>query len=454
MQKFVDYIVRLIHKVLTKFGIGEQMRYSIIRYSFNTGWMFAEKVLFMVVAFFVGIYVARYLGPQKYGLLNYAISFVAIFKVLANLGLDGVITRELVKSKYDENLIIGTGFRIKIFGALSALVIILILIQFVVSDFRSRLLISIIAIGIIFNSLGITRFYFEAKVKSKYNAVGASIATVISSLFKLSLVLFQAELVWFAVAYMSEITIQSILSIIFYKIYKKDGNKLVFNLNIARLLVKDSWPLLFAGFATMLYLQIDQIMLKEMIGAKAVGNYSAAVKLSEIWYIIPSVIVGSLFPAIVKEHQVKLKYELRLKQLFTLLARIAVFIAIPISIASSFIIEKLFGIDYIEASPVLRVHIWSAVFIFLNLVVAKWHIVENESKLYMIRTAIGAIMNIILNLLLIPKYQILGAALASLVSYSFIAYFSCLLFKPMRKLFVLQSKAMASILPVKLLIKK
>ncbi len=453
MQKFVDYIVKFIHKVLTKFGIGEQMRYSIIRYSFNTGWMFAEKVLFMVVAFFVGVYVARYLGPQKYGLLNYAISFVAIFKVMANLGLNGVLTRELVKSKDFENQLLGTAFLLKLVSSIIGYLIILIALQFLIIDFKNKVLILIIAGSMLFSSIEIARFYFEANVKSKYNAIASSAAIIISSGVKLLMVFTKARLEWFAFAFAIEFVLQAIGIFIFYKKYRPNKRKWKYNISLAKALLRDSWPLLFSGFAAMLYLRIDQLMIKEMINADAVGNYSAAIKISEIWYVIPIVIVSSLFPAIVKEHAVKIKYELRLEQLFSLLVRIAVFIAIPVSIASPFIIGKLFGNDYLDASPVLRIHIWSGIFIFMNNVVARWHIVENKTKIFMIRTAGGAFLNIILNLILIPEYEIIGAAIASLISYFFIAYFSCLLFKPMRKLFVIQSKAMASIIPFRLFIK-
>jgi O-antigen/teichoic acid export membrane protein len=426
---------------LKKFGIGDQMRYNLVRYTFNTGWMFAEKILLMVVAFFVGIYVARYLGPEKYGLLNYAISFVAIFKVMAGLGLDGIIIRELVQSRGAKKSILGSSFILKTIGACISFSIILIFVYFNSNDLRTSCLILIIASGLFFNSMSISALYFESIVKAKFNAIAISLSTLLSSCIKLFLVFYKADLLWFALSYVSDTIFQSVIVFLIYINKNNDLLSWKFEKKIAIKLIKESWPLLFSGVSVMIYLQIDQVMIKYMINADAVGKYSAAVKLSEMWYFIPAVITNSLFPAIVKVHESKNKYELRLIQLFRLLGWSAVLLAIPISLLSPWMIHNSFGQAYNESIPVLKIHIWSGIFIFMNFVISKWHIVENRTISFMLRTFSGALINIILNLILIPKYGINGAAIASLISYAYVGFISGLFFKPMRKLLYLQCLA-------------
>ena len=149
MHKLIQYIVTLFHQILKKFGIGEEMRYNLVRYSFNTGWMFAEKVLLMVVAFFVGIYVARYLGPQRYGILNYAISFVAIFKVLAGLGLDNILIKRLTIEENNKNKILGTAFFLKNIASFFCFLFFLILVLHSTENTDNKIIIIIIAFGIL-----------------------------------------------------------------------------------------------------------------------------------------------------------------------------------------------------------------------------------------------------------------------------------------------------------------
>ena len=442
MKKILQYIIQLIHRILSKFGIGEETRYGFVRYFFNTGWMFAEKILFMIVAFLVGIYVARYLGPTQYGLLNYAFSFVFIFQAFSKLGLDGIVTRNLIQRPNDKSKLLGTSIILKLIGSVIGLLIVLISIQFTSSDYETKIMVVIIAGGMLFNSFEVGRFFFESIVKAKYNAMAGSASVIVSSGFKVFLIISGADLVWFAVAYSVEIVIRGIGFIALYQLKNKDISSWKFDKSILKSLLRDSWPLMLSSIAVMLYMRIDQIMIKEMLGAEAVGNYVAAVKISELWYFIPIVINNSLFPAIIDaKNKGERFYYKRLQQLFNLLIWSSVFIAVPIFFLSPFIISQLFGNVYISAAPVLSIHIWSAIFIFMNNTVGKWHIAENLTKLLLYRTALGALINIGLNFILIPEYGIIGAAWSTLISYAFVAYFSGLLFKPTRKLFKIQTNA-------------
>ncbi|MEN8120039.1 MAG: flippase [Bacteroidota bacterium] len=404
--------------------------------------MFAERMLFMIVAFFVGIYVARYLGPGKYGILNYALSFAFLFQAFSKLGLDGIVTRNLIQNPDKKLEILGSSFTLKVLGSIFSFILIFVSLQFSSSDYQTKIMVIIIAAGMLFDSLEVGRFFFESQVKAKYSAVASSVSVIVSSALKILFIFLVADLLWFAVAYSVEIVVRGVGFLIIYQKKNQNISKWKFDKPISKSLLKDSWPLMLSSMAVMLYMRIDQIMIKEMLDANAVGQYAAAVKISEIWYFIPVIINNSIFPAIIgAKTKNETFYYKRLQQLLSLLIWMALLISLPIYIISPAIITNLFGDEYLLASSVLSIHIWSGIFIFMNNTAGKWHIAENLTKLSLIKTILGATINITLNIILIPKYGIIGAAWATLITYAFIGYFSNLLFKPTRKLFKIQTNA-------------
>ena len=388
------------------------------RYFLNTGWLLFNNVFGMVIALFVGIYVARYLGPANFGLLSYAGSFVGLFSALVTLGLDNIVVRELVKDEKKRDELLGTTFILKIIGSILVLIIIVIAVRFTNNDSFTNLLIFIIAIGTIFQSFNVIQFYFQAKVLSKYTVYAQIFATILCSVIKLLLIHLNMGLIYFAMVTL----IQSIiLALGFVAMYIKQKLNL-FNwrpkFDLARFLLKDSWPLILSGIAISIYMKIDQVMIKNMLDAKAVGNYAVAVRLSEVWYFIPMIITNSLFPAIINAKKIseKLYYE-RLQKLYDLMVWLSIGIALPIMLFSHNIINLLFGIQYQEAAGILKIYVWAGVSVFLGVASSQYLLAENYTKISFLSTFIGAIINVILNIILIPRYGTNGAAIATVISY-------------------------------------
>jgi len=388
------------------------------RYFLNTGWLLFNNVFGMVIALFVGIYVARYLGPDNFGLLSYAGSFVGLFSALVTLGLDNIVVRELVKDEKKRDELLGTTFILKIIGSILVLIIIVIAVRFTNNDSFTNLLIFIIAIGTIFQSFNVIQFYFQAKVLSKYTVYAQIFATILCSVIKLLLIHLNMGLIYFAMVTL----IQSIiLALGFVAMYIKQKLNL-FNwrpkFDLARFLLKDSWPLILSGIAISIYMKIDQVMIKNMLDAKAVGNYAVAVRLSEVWYFIPMIITNSLFPAIINAKKIseKLYYE-RLQKLYDLMVWLSIGIALPIMLFSHNIINLLFGIQYQEAAGILKIYVWAGVSVFLGVASSQYLLAENYTKISFLRTLIGAVINVILNIILIPRYGTNGAAIATVISY-------------------------------------
>lgn len=423
------------------------------RYFANTSWMFAEKIFRTLVAFFVGILIARYLGPDNYGLLNYAISFAGLFTSFANLGMDGIVVRELVKTPDRRNEILGTVFRLRLLGSIATITLVTITAFLIKEPDFNLLLIVIIASATIFQSMGVVEQFYQSRVEAKFNVIAQSTSFFIAAILKVLLVLYNQPLLYFAIVQ----TLESVfLATGYYYVYKKNKFALSdwkFNRSVAVNLLRDSWPLLLSGVVIAIYMKIDQVMIKNFMETKDVGFYAAAVKLCEAWYFVPLAVSTSVFPAIVNAKQSSEKlYLSRLQKLYDFLAAISIAIAIPVTFLSGFIINILFGPEYDPASSVLTIYIWAGVATFLGVASSQYLITENLTKLSFYRTLIGMIINVILNLYLIPVYGINGAAIATLVSYS-VATFSIVLNKKTKSQLNMMIKSIFLINIIKELIK-
>lgn len=434
----------VVETMLTKL-INLKRNQGFLKYLKNTSWLFLEKVIRMTLGLIVGVWVARYLGPERFGLLSYVQSFIGLFAAVATLGLDQIIVRELLKGESKNINIIYTSFWLKLIGAFILLIMLSIAINFTSNDYYINTLIFIIASGTVFQSFNVIDFYFQSKVLSRYIVYANSFTLLISSGIKILLIFHNASLEAFAWVFFLDSLLLAFGYIYFYitKSSVKSFNIFIFDKNLAISLLKDSWPLILSGVIISIYMKIDQVMIKEMLDNQSVGQYAAALKLSETWYFIPMAITASLFPAIInaKNKSNEIYYN-RLQKLYDLMVWLAVIIALPMTFYSNWVIELLYGQDYNAAGTVLMIHIWSAVFVFLGVASSKWFVVENLQIYSLYRTLAGVIINIVLNYFIIPIYGINGAAFATLVSQVIASYLFNSLSSKTRHNFKLQSNAL------------
>lgn len=392
---------------------------GFIKYLSNTMWLLGERTLRIIETLVVGIWLARYLGPEDFGLFSYAQAFVFLFTVFAALGLDTIVVRELIKHKKNRDIIIASSFWMKFIAAFIVFTLMAVYVNFWSTEEQVNALIFILASATIFKSFNVIDFYFQSQVLSKYVVYANALSLMLSSILKISLILLGASLLAFAWVVLIESFILALgLLYFFFKTNKTIKVKnLVFKKEVAFSLIKDSWPLMLTAFVISIYMKIDQVMIKHLLDANAVGQYAAAVKLSEAWYFIPIVIASSVFPAIVNAKKISQElYLSRLQKLYDLMVWIAIPIAVLMTFASGFLINFLYGDEYSEASSVLIIHIWTGIFVFLGVAFSKFLTTENWTKKYFHRTLLGAIFNIGLNYKLIPIYGIEGAAISILIS--------------------------------------
>ena len=390
---------------------------GFMRYFHNTSWLMGERILRMSVGLFVGIWIARYLGPEQFGLLSYAQSFVFLFTTMATLGLDGIVVRELVKDESKRDVLLGTAFGLKLIGAIIILPVLFLAVQFTNNDGYTNLLVFVIASATIFQSFHVIDFYYQSKVLSKYVAFANTVVLGLSSVIKIALLLNEAQLLTFALMTVFDGLVLAIGLVYFY--IKKSGLKLfswTFDIAEAKRLLNHSWPLILSGLVVSVYMRIDQIMIKEMLNDVAVGQYAAAVKISEAWYFIPMIVSSSVFPAILNAKRVSVGvYHSKVQKLYSLMIWISILIALPMSFLSDWVINLLYAGAYSQAGSVLVIHIWAGVFVFLGVASGKWLLAENLQVFVFRRALLGMIVNILLNSQFIPLYGVVGAAMATLI---------------------------------------
>lgn len=410
----------------------------------NTGWLLADKVVRMGVGLVVSVWVARYLGPQQFGLLNYAISFIALFTNFAYLGLDGIVMRELVQAPADRREILGTAFLLRFACGFLAFALAVGAISLLRPDDPLMLrVVAITAVLTITQAFDVIDMWFQSQVASKYTVLVKNAAFLVTAGVRVALILMQAPFIAFVWIGTAEYALGAAGLVIAYQGREGLIRAWRASRDWAKRLLKDSWPLLLASFSMVVYLKIDQVMLGEMVGSGAVGIYAAAAKISEIWYFIPMTIVSSVFPSVVKVRaEDPGLYRRRLQRMFSLMAASALGLAVPMTFGAKYLIPLVYGGEFSAAAPILATHIWAGLFVFIGVAQSAWDLAENLTRLYLVRSMCGAAINVALNLLLIPHYSGLGSAIATVVSYACAYYFLNAFSSRTRPIFIQQTKAL------------
>lgn len=399
----------------------------------NTSWMIGGKIFQMILSLLVSTIVVRYLGPSNYGLISYASSFIAFFSSICTLGLNGIIVRELVENQHKQGEILGTGIILRVVSSIISMIMILIMISIINSGDKILLIVTFLqSISLIFNSFDLINYWYQSKLQSKYPTIIQSIAYIIMCIYRVIILVMEKDVRWFAFATTLDIIIISSMLVIFY--YKQGGLKLSFSIKTGKNLLKQSYHFIFAGIMVAIYAQIDKIMIGNMLDTKAVGLYSTAVSLCGIWSFIPGAFIDSARPLIMEQKNISEEiYIRRLKQLYSVIIWMSILYGIFITIFGKFIVVLLYGKEYIECVPALLIVVWYCSFSYLGSAKNIWLICEGKSKYEKWFTLLGAVTNIILNLIFIPILGIKGAALATLATQIMTNFIIPIIFKETRE---------------------
>jgi PST family polysaccharide transporter len=387
----------------------------------NSTWLFLDKIIRMGVGLIVGVWVARYLGPGQFGLLNYAIAFTGLFGAVATLGLDGIVIRELVKSSERRDVILGSAFVLKLIGASIAFLSIMVAITVMrPGQTLTFWVVGLSASALIFQSLNVIDLLFQSRVQSRYTVYATNAAFLLITIVKVGLLLYHAPLLAFAWAALGEIVLSSTFFLVAYRANHMNVWAWCPDWQEMRTLLSASWPLMLTGISIMISMRADQVLIGQYLSDRQVGIYSAAAKIAEIWYFIPLAIAGSTFPLLVEsKKQGEDIYYQRLQSLYNVLVLLPIVVGLIMSVLASPIVRFLYGPAYIGSARVLSVLIWSGVPVSFGCAWANWMLLENRTRMMFYFQLATALTNVLLNLVLIPRFGIMGSAYATLISYWF-----------------------------------
>ncbi len=412
------------------------------KYLTNTSWMFVERMVRLAVVLATGILVARYLGPELFGQLNYATGFVGLFFALTTMGLDEIIVRDLVKHPERKQELLGTSAVIKLAGAI--FLVLLVALSTVIREMASLsiMLVMVIAAAELLRPFGVIDWYFMANVRSRETVLVQMVQVFTSAGIKIALVVFEQPLIYFAWVYVIE---GVVLGIGYVIMYSRDGHSVLawrYTRQMAGYLMGQSWPLVIYGMALYIQAKIDQVMifdvLKNTIGEseanKEVGQYSNALKMIEALGFLPVIVQRSLAPAITRAHaQGDDLYGDRLLNQYRLMFLMFLITAIPLYFTAEPIMVFLYGEEYRASGYLLS--LFAIRLFFTNMGVGKASFITNESlfKYSLLTGVVGAVMNVAINYFLIPQYKAEGAIWATIISFTVSIFLMDLLFKSTRQ---------------------
>jgi len=414
----------------------------------NLGWLVAEKGARLVLNVGVGFWVARHLGPTQYGSLNYGLAVVGLVSLLAELGLESVVRRELIQTPARAVELVATMGGLRLAGGVVAYALLVAGMQLGWATPAERGLLAVLGLTLFQPALMVTDLWFQARLRAKFSVWAQVAALTAGAAMRVALIVAGATLIGFAWAVVAEAGVAVALLAL---LARREGLALrpgAFDAVLARRLVREAWPLMLSGFAVILYLRIDAIMLRAMVGEAAVGIYAAAIRFTEIWYFLPMALGSSLLPALLRARERGPEaYAARLQAYYDLSTGLAYGLSVPIALAAPWLIRLAYGPAFAGAAPVLALHIWSSVFVFLGVARGLFLVNEKFTRFYLAATLTGAALNIGLNCWLIPRHGPWGAALATVAAQAVAAWASSFCFAPVRQTAWMQTRAL--LIPVR-----
>lgn len=393
----------------------------------SASWSTAQQFVTLASSAAVGILLARALSVSDFGLYSTAMSLTAMGTAVMSGGIASLGIKALLEDP-DRQARTMSAF-ILLRESLTAVAFLVLVGVARTADVDATLPTLIALTSLFARGFDATEIWFQSQVQM--GAVArARIASVLAMLIvRVGFALTGASLTTFLVLYVVEAVISSCVVLLAY--LRADGSPGLQRVSprVSATLLAVSWPLLLAGLARQVNLRSDQVLLQALLGSSAVGTYAAAARLSELTYFLPMVFTTATFPALLavrRQHGPDSPEYIRsLQRSYDSACWTGVAIAVGIFLVGPTLIDVLFGGRYAGAGAVLRIHVLALPFVFMAAVLAKWQVAEGLLRQALVRQTAGAIVNVALNLLLVPVLGIRGAAVATVVSYTTASYLFC-----------------------------
>jgi PST family polysaccharide transporter len=432
-----EIVVRLRLLKLSK-GVKETLH--------NIGWVSSDRVIRVGGQLIIGVWVVRYLGPHQWGLYSYAYAIFALFNIVSNLGLDYLVVRDIAidPGVEKETEVLGTAFQLKV-AASAVTTLAAIIYAWIVHPHEALivLIVAIISVAAISQGFDVIDYFFQAKVRSRVVVLPRLVIFIGISLARVIAIVTKCPLMVFVVFSASEMLLYELVGAVVYARRERNMRTWSFRWPRAVVLLKESWPLILAGLLVTIYMRSDQVILGTLFTPGVVGMYSAAVKLSETWYTVPVVISSSVMPRLVKHlAENPTLYYRRLQRFYDVMVILSFVAAILTTFFGKYLVLLAFGRAYLPAAKILSIHVYTSPFVFLGIIGSSQLIHERKTTIEVRRTLSGAVVNVALNILLVPHYGAIGSAIATLVAQASSAYFSDAFSQRTKHIFIMKSRAL------------
>lgn len=409
----------------------------------GVSWLVIERVASLASALIVGIALTRYLGPADYGTLTFVLSFAAILLPISAAGLGELVTKELMDNTGRQGLVMGTVLAIR--KGVGAAIVVLFGLFCIFGPFPDELTriyaFTLVAMAIA-GDASVFRNWFVANNELPRFARLNILRTLVFALTRLVMIVAGAGLEGFVIVAGVEMASSWCFAWVAFRLATAPRPNFQVDLGLVRVLLSKSWPLALSGIAAILNLKMDIVMLMWMTSPTETGLYGAAARLSEIWYIFPGLLMTALFPSLIEVRRAdRASYRTLLQTTLDLLCAVAMVIAIATSLAAPMLVSLLYGPEFAPSASILAIHAWGGVFVFMRSVASKWIIAEELFFGSLVSHCAGAVANLVLNLMLIPRFGGEGAAMATVISYAISSYFAFALFARTRGIFSSMSAA-------------
>lgn len=399
---------------------------------YNTIWNIGGKVLQMGLSLIVGMLTARYLGPSNYGVIGYTASYVSFFSVFCQLGFTSIAVKELLENKETEGEVLGTSIFLRVCTSIISTIAITCLVY--IMDKGDKVIVWVAflqSLSLMFQSFDMLHYWYQSRMETQVSVKIQTLAYLIMSAYKITILALGKNVEWFAFSTAFE---AAVVAAFLYMAYQKSGTqKLSFSSEYGKKMFKQSYHFILSGLMVTIYSEMDKIMLEQMLSSEAVGFYIAANKISSLWSFVLLALINSAEPLIIATRaKNKDQYIKKNKQLYAAVIWIGIAAGLAITLLGKWIILFMYGETYLPSTSSLRISAWYTMFAMLGTARGVWVVCENKSKYVKYYLGAGAVVNLILNYLLIPPYGPAGAAAATLITQIFTAVFAPALFKETR----------------------
>lgn len=418
-----------------------QGRTNLLAILQNSGWLLLDKILRLALGLLVGAWVARYLGPAQYGELAYVLAYIAFFQAVTTLGLDGIVVRDIAQHKDRANIVLGTAFMLRLgvgvacwLGAVGSMAWLNGLHD------RSVVLTALAGGSLVFQAADTVDLWFQSQSQSRRTVLTKMMAYLISSGVKVVLILNDAPLTAFAAVMVLDGLTAAVGLAVAYKMFPCE-HRWIHVSSTACHLLSESWPFMLGGISIMVYMRIDQIMIKEMLGAHELGIYAAVLPLATLWQFIPMTLSTSLAPFVArKKAESEDAYWQALQKIFKAHALLGWLVCIPTVVLANLVVSMLYGTTYQQGAMVLKIYVFTNLFINMGVAQGLWLLNDRRAIVSLAKTVVGAAVAILGNWLLIPYYGIAGVAVVAVMAQFVSAVLTNMLFS--KRVFLMQIRSL------------